>query len=168
MIDIKSITSNEVNKSSVSDIKSFDPDKRLDVNKQQDSKSCAGYNVDKRVDVAEIDVLGGSYSDVKKFSDGEIHEVHHMPADSASYLERGDGPAIKMERADHRQTASCGASREAREYQAVQKDLINDGKFREALQMDITDVKEKFGSKYDAGISQLLSYVDKLEQEGKI
>ena len=105
---------------------------------------------------------------MKKNSNGETHEVHHMPADSASNLERNEGPAIKMEKADHRQTASCGSSREAREYQAAQKGLIDNGKFREALQMDIDDIREKFGDKYDSAISEMLDYVDKLEAEGKI
>ena len=91
-----------------------------------------------------------------------------MPADSASNLERAEGPAIKMEKDDHRQTASCGSSRDAREYQAAQKDLIDNGKFREALQMDINDVTGKFPGKYDEAISEMLKYVDKLEMEGKI
>lgn len=168
MIDVKSVDSNEVNKTSQTENKSFDPDKRIDVKPNQDSKENSGYDVDKRVDMVEKEVTGGSYSEVKKYSDGETHEVHHMPADSASHLERSDGPAIKMEKTDHRQTASCGASKEAREYQAIQKELIDRGKFREALQMDIDDIRDKFGSKYDGAISEMLAYVDKLETEGKI
>ena len=111
---------------------------------------------------------GGSYRDVKKTSDDETHEVHHMPSDSASNLERDDGPAIKMEKDDHRQTASCGSSREAREYREKQKELVEQGKFREALQMDIDDIREKFGDKYDDAIAEMLDYVEQLEQEGKI
>lgn len=34
--------------------------------------------------------------------------------------------------------------------------------------MDIDDIKEKFGSKYDEAISEMMKYVDKLEMEGKI
>ena len=111
---------------------------------------------------------GGSYADVKKTSDGSTHEVHHMPADNASNLERDDGPAIRMEKEDHRKTASCGNSREAREYREKQRKLIEEGKFREALQMDIDDIHEKFGDKYDEEIAEMLEYVDKLEKEGKI
>ena len=113
-------------------------------------------------------VNGGSYRDVKRNSDGETHEVHHMPADSASKLERDDGPSIKMEKEDHRQTESCGSSKEAREYREKQKELINQGKFREAIQMDIDDIHEKFGDKYDDAIAEMLDYVDRLEQEGKL
>ena len=111
---------------------------------------------------------GGKYSDVKKNTDGEKQEVHHMPADSASNLERNDGPAIAMDKEDHRQTASCGNSKEAREYRAKQKELIDQGKFKEALQMDIDDIHEKFGDKYDDAIKEMMDYVDELEQEGKI
>lgn len=111
---------------------------------------------------------GGSYRDVKKPSDGDTHEVHHMPADSATDLDRDDGPAIKMEKDDHRQTASCGNSKEAREYRERQRELIEQGKFREALQMDIDDIREKFGDKYDEAIDEMLDYVDELEKEGKI
>lgn len=129
----------------------------------------AKNNADAGADEAEQpEKKGGSYRDVKKTSDGETHEVHHMPADSASNLETDDGPAIKMEKADHRQTASCGNSKEAREYRAAQKELIEQGKFREALQMDIDDIREKFGDKYDDAIAEMMEYVDKLEAEGKI
>lgn len=119
-------------------------------------------------DTQEAPKKGGSYSDVRVEGEGDRYEVHHMPADSASPLERGDGPAIKMEKEDHRQTASCGMSREAREYREQQRELIEQGKFREALQMDIDDIHEKFGDKYDDAIAEMLEYVDQLEQEGKI
>lgn len=111
---------------------------------------------------------GGSYGEVFRDGEGEKYEVHHMPADSASNLERNDGPAIRMEKEDHRQTASCGNSREAREYRAQQRELIEQGKFREALQMDIDDIHDKFGNKYDDAIKEMLEYVDKIEGEGKL
>lgn len=59
-------------------------------------------------------------------------------------------------------------SREAREYREQQRELIEQGKFKEALQMDIDDIHEKFGGKYDDAIAEMLEYVDQLEQEGKI
>ena len=125
-------------------------------------------NIENINEIDESEKKGGSYDEVFKEGEGDKFEVHHMPADSTSNLERGDGPAIKMEKEDHRQTASCGSSREAREYRAQQKELIEQGKFREALQMDIDDIHEKFGHKYDDAISEMLEYVDKLEEEGKI
>lgn len=115
---------------------------------------------------------GGSYKELKNegwgWGDNPPREVHHMPADSASHLEREDGPAIAIDYTDHQQTASCGSSRDAKEYRAVQKELIDNGDFRGALQMDIDDLRDKFGDKYDNAISQMLNYVEKLEQAGKI
>ena len=111
---------------------------------------------------------GGSYKDVRIEGEGDKFEVHHMPSDSSSDIERNDGPAIKMEKEDHRQTASCGMSTDAREYRERQKQLISEGKFREALQMDIDDIHDKFGDKYDDAIAEMLEYVDQLEMEGKI
>ena len=109
---------------------------------------------------------GGSYSEVFKEGEGNKYEVHHMPANSASYLDLKDGPAIKMEKEDHRKTASCGSSRDAREYQAIQKELIDKGKLREDIQKEIDDIREKFGDKYEDAIADMLAYVVKLEQEG--
>ena len=34
--------------------------------------------------------------------------------------------------------------------------------------MDIDDIREKFGDKYDEAIDQMLDYVDQLEKEGKV
>jgi hypothetical protein len=111
---------------------------------------------------------GGSYAEVKENSDGATHEVHHMPADSVSELPRNDGPAIKMEKEDHRETASFGSSKEAQEYRQNQKELIEQGKFREAYQMDIDDIHEKFGDKYDDAIVEANEYVNKLEEKGYV
>lgn len=148
-------------------VESF-PDEISDADLEKTDSADLNNPVEESNEDDKLDKKGGSYGDVFKEGEGDTYEVHHMPADSASYLERDDGPAIKMEKADHRQTASCGSSREAREYRAQQKELIDQGKFREALQMDIDDIHEKFGDKYDDAIAEMLEYVDKLEAEGKI
>ena len=116
-------------------------------------------------------VGGGSYKDVRdsvKKNGLENKEVHHMPADSISDLSTPEGPAIEMDKEDHRLTASFGFSKEAQEYRAYQKESIEKGNFKEAMQMDIKDIQQNFGDKYDAHIEQMLKYVDKLEKEGKI
>lgn len=169
MMDVKAPSTSEVNKSTANEASNFDPDKRIDTQANRESHAST-YDPDKRIEpqVDNTEVKGGSYADVKKHSDGETHEVHHMPADSASHLDRAEGPAIKMEKEDHRQTASCGSSKEAREYQAAQRELIEKGDFRGALQMDIDDIQEKFGDKYNDAIAEMMDYVDQLEAEGKI
>ncbi len=123
---------------------------------------------DQSLDIAKLSENGGgSYKEVLKYAKKENlenKEVHHMPADSSSRLERGDGPCIIMEKEDHRKTASCGNSREARDYRAVQRDLIQNGQFMKALQLDIDDIKSKFGNKYDVQIEEMLKYVDQLKE----
>lgn len=122
------------------------------------------------VDVAEsIAKKGGSYGEVFKPGEGEFFEVHHTPADSASsILSRNEGPAIKMDKADHVKTSSWGNSLEAKEYVACQRKLIDEGNFREAVQMDIDDIHDKFGNKYDDAIEEMLQYVDDLIEKGII
>ena len=114
---------------------------------------------------------GGSFGSLKKDKEGKMHEneeVHHMPAKKSSKLSTNDGPAIRMERSDHRQTANSGRSKSAQQYRAKQESLINQGRFREAVNMDINDIHSKFGGKYDQGIKELLNYVDELEGINKI
>lgn len=144
-------------------------DDNLETDSRIDDSSASNENVE------EIEKkTGGRYGDLKQEWDGQLwnneppKEVHHMPADSASNLERNDGPAIVMDYEDHLQTASRGSSNDAKEYRAKQKELIDQGKFREAMQMDIDDLHDKFGDKYDDQIKQMLDYVDELEKNGKI
>lgn len=100
--------------------------------------------------------LGGAYKDVV----GPGGEAHHCPADSASSLSTSEGPALRMVPADHLQTDSYGNRIASRAFRARQRVLIEQGKFREAQQMDIDDIRSRFGSKYDEGIKQMLEYTD--------
>ena len=95
---------------------------------------------------------GGRYKDVS--ADGG--NVHHTPADSVSPLTRGEGPSFRMDTADHRLTGSWGSSANAQAYRALQKTLINQGRFDDAVQMDIDNVQRLFGNKYDEGILQMI------------
>ena len=122
-------------------------------------------NFDSRKENEKIEPKGGAYNDLPT---KEGYEKHHMPADSTTDIPFREGPCINMEKEDHRQTASCGNSKEAQEYRAMQQELINQGKFDEALQMDIDDIREKFGNKYDDAITELQKYVEELKQGGKI
>lgn len=100
---------------------------------------------------------GGSYRRLRQVATkGE--EVHHMPANESSHLDIKNGPAIIMPDVDHKQTASYGTSREAMMYRRKQRDLIINGKWEEAQQMDIEDLRSKFGNKYDDQIKQMLAY----------
>ena len=101
--------------------------------------------------------LGGAHADVRGVPG---YESHHMPADSVSYLPKNQGPAIAMLSGDHQLTASWGWKTAARSYRARQADLIQAGDFKSAIQMDIDDIREKFGTKYDDAISQMLEYIN--------
>ncbi len=92
----------------------------------------------------------------------EGHERHHMPADSTTNMRRDDGPAIAMEKDDHYKTANWGPSKEARAYRKKQKELVDQGEIKEAIQMDIDDIRSKFGDKYDDQIKEMMEYADTL------
>ncbi len=115
---------------------------------------------------------GGGYRQVRKAaSNGGPNgtslggEVNHMPAwdswvqSGNTTFSRDSAPSIWMETADHRAMTSTGSSAEAKAYRAEQAELIKEGKIMEAVQMDIDEIHEKYGSKYDEGIAQMLAYL---------
>ena len=117
-----------------------------------------GYvgDLNKRTDIFGLKG-GGSYSSVRSSNIGG--EVHHTPANSINGLSHGEGPSIWMETTDHRMTYSHGwQGKEGALYRQTQLDLINQGKFADAIQMDIDDIQSSFGSKYDSSINEMLDY----------
>ncbi|WP_455062147.1 RHS repeat domain-containing protein [Prevotella fusca] len=117
-----------------------------------------GYvgDLNKRTDIFGLKG-GGSYSSVRSSNIGG--EVHHTPANSINGLSHGEGPSIWMETTDHRMTSSHGwQGKEGALYRQTQLDLINQGKFADAIQMDIDDIQSSFGSKYDSSINEMLDY----------
>lgn len=102
--------------------------------------------------------VGGAYKDLE----AQGGERHHVPADSANeHLTSGEGPVVRLEIADHKATSSSGSGKRAVEIRAKQTKLINEGKFMEALEMDVNELRTKFGAKYEVGIQQMLDYVSK-------
>ncbi|MCL9782535.1 hypothetical protein M9194_13955 [Vibrio sp. S4M6] len=112
---------------------------------------------------AKVVTKGGAYGKIKGIAG---NEAHHMPADSVSSYSSYSGPAVSMSAADHAKTASYGSTKTAKGYRAMQAKLIAEGKFLEAQQMDISDIRSKFGSKYDKGIQQMQAYTKKLLGKG--
>ena len=165
----------------VLDGKTYETDKRGNLIHKDEENDYIERRTEKKIDLpasdpdkAEVEesekdvqgIKGGSYKELKKVSDSNKQEVHHMPAKSASFLNETDGPAIIMDSEDHKKTASYGPSLAAKLYREKQKELIIQGKFDDAVKMDIDDIRSKFGSKYDDAIAQMLSYIDKLKKEG--
>lgn len=68
-----------------------------------------------------------------------------------------------MERVDHKKTKSWGSSRKAKAWRWRQKLLIKQGKFREAVDLDVQDIRSQFGDKYEKGIKEMLDYIDTLD-----
>ena len=70
-----------------------------------------------------------------------------------------------MEPGDHRQTASYGGSPEAKAYRDRQRELVDQGRVHEAVQMDIDDLRSKFGDKYDPAIKEMEEYLKTLDPQ---
>ena len=84
--------------------------------------------------------------------------MHHTPASAISPYTHHTGPSVWMETADHVQTGSWGRSKAAQAYRQKQADLIAQGKIRESVQMDIDDIRSKFGNKYNDHIQGKLRW----------
>ncbi|EFO33270.1 phosphoglycerate kinase [Roseibium sp. TrichSKD4] len=115
---------------------------------------------------------GGAHKDTKN-PVGDNLDSHHCPA-KACYkdapISSEDGPAIKMDPADHRLTSSRGSSAEAKAYRAEQKRLLDLGKLEEAIQMDIDDIRRienEIGQpgKYDNAIKEMVNYARTLDPD---
>ena len=66
-------------------------------------------------------------------------------------------PVTWMTKADHRKIASWGCWAKASQWRSQQAKLIAKGKFGKAMEMEIRDIKRKFG-KYNKGISEMIDY----------
>ncbi|WP_313896659.1 RHS repeat-associated core domain-containing protein [Streptomyces sp. GC420] len=96
-------------------------------------------------------------------------EVNHIPA-KASYAHldepgfrtnkrgggAGMGPAIRMEYDDHRNVTSTGSSKESDDWRAEQRAHIDNGRWDLAMKMDIDEIRELYGDKYDTHIADMI------------
>jgi hypothetical protein len=109
-----------------------------------------------------LPLQGGSYRQVVDGNKGRGGQTHHIPAwgayDKSNLLSHNDGSSIWMTPEDHRKTASWGRSKEAGAYRDRQKELIDQGRFEDALQMDVDDLRSKFGNTYDPAIQKAQDY----------
>ncbi|MGW0394258.1 hypothetical protein ACWDYJ_25900 [Streptomyces sp. NPDC003042] len=83
-----------------------------------------------------------------------------MPQDSATGKSIGynSGPAIRMDKVDHRQVWSTGqGSRpEPKAWLGMQKDLVNSDRIDRAMQNDINDIVTRFPGKYNNAIGDMI------------
>jgi Domain of unknown function (DUF4150) len=113
---------------------------------------------------------GGAHSKTSKpVNDGK--DSHHAPADDVSPIKRSDGPAIQMDPKDHAKTSSNGSSRDAVMYRQLIEKLLKDGKWRDAMAIEIKDIRDiakeiKDPRKYNEAAQEMLEYFKCLEKNG--
>ncbi|EMQ2088781.1 hypothetical protein ABWR82_004696, partial [Salmonella enterica subsp. enterica] len=111
---------------------------------------------------------GGAHSETKG-PVGDGLDSHHMPAKDSSPLSHDDGPAIHMDPLDHRKTRSNGSVPNSYQYRRQIEALIKSGRWRDALTIEISDVRDianRIGDpeKYDEAIQEMLDYFNCLEK----
>ncbi|WP_298294165.1 hypothetical protein [uncultured Litoreibacter sp.] len=102
---------------------------------------------------------GGSYGGAPGSKAGGL-ESHHIPAQAAygrGSMSPGKMPAIQMDVADHRKTASWGPG--GKGYARAQRQAMKKGGAMAAFAMDVADIKMKFGNKYDTALTEAGAYV---------
>ncbi|MGO5114666.1 hypothetical protein ACTQ33_06495, partial [Candidatus Avoscillospira sp. LCP25S3_F1] len=97
---------------------------------------------------------GGAYGSMSSYEG----QRHHIPSDAVNGLTTYSGPCIRMLTEDHKKTSSYGSSTSAKEFRAKEEKLVKEGKFAEAMQMGINDIRKLFGTKYDDAIDEMISY----------
>ncbi|MEU6098674.1 ricin-type beta-trefoil lectin domain protein [Streptomyces sp. NPDC047079] len=105
---------------------------------------------------------GGQYKDLKDPATGNNYpgtEINHVPPASVTETHLGyrTGPAIRMDYTDHRAVYSTGSSRASKAWRLWQQELVDNGRIDEAVQMDINDIRARFGTKYDDAIGEMVS-----------
>jgi hypothetical protein len=115
-----------------------------------------------------IDAPKGGPHGQTKLPWGDGLESHHMPAKSINGLHPDVGPAIQMDRADHLLTSSHGSRSGSAAYRSHIEDLLNQGKVREAMAIEIRDVRraafEGSGDmrKYNNAMREMLEYARRI------
>ena len=125
------------------------------------------YDANNWVDVFGLR-KGGGYSGVRNSNVGG--EVNHIPAWNSIELAaemnptlqnlptHGTTPSIHMDKPEHRAMSTTGSSIEAKQWRNKQAELISQGKFAEAMEMDIDETISKYGKKYDEHINEMIDY----------
>ncbi|WP_156178549.1 hypothetical protein [Saccharothrix sp. ST-888] len=102
---------------------------------------------------------GGLYKDLKDpvtRNNVPGTEINHIPPNSVVHLDT-NGPAIQMDRRDHKETASWGSWATSKEHRTDQRNLIGRGRYHGAIQKDIDDIRSKFGAKYNRAVREMLN-----------
>ncbi|MDE7424554.1 MAG: hypothetical protein K2N51_12850 [Lachnospiraceae bacterium] len=109
-------------------------------------------------------VLGGKFKDVD--ATRGVDEVgHHFPQnkfiEQKLHMSRDEGPALLMSKGDHKLTRTyCGRGRRTM--------IVDEGlSARERMVLDIINIRENFGTKYNQGMLEAIRYAKTLPQFAK-
>ncbi|MCG7928915.1 MAG: hypothetical protein N0E44_02550 [Candidatus Thiodiazotropha lotti] len=86
------------------------------------------------------------------------------PETDYKVLDPKDGPAVKVKPKTHSETSSSGNTPDAIEYREEISDLLDQGKWRDAMAKEIKDLRraskkvEGDATNYNEGIQQMLDY----------
>ncbi|MEU9157313.1 RHS repeat-associated core domain-containing protein [Streptomyces sp. NPDC048417] len=107
--------------------------------------------------------VGGTHGSLKPANQPGFNgpqEINHMPQDAStgSAISYGKGPAIRLDKVDHRQVWSTGqGSRpEPKAWKMMQTDLVNSGRIDEAMMNDINDIVTCFPGNYNNAIGDTI------------
>ncbi|MFF3753715.1 polymorphic toxin-type HINT domain-containing protein [Streptomyces sp. NPDC002018] len=103
---------------------------------------------------------GGTYGSLKPANQSGLppQEINHMPQNASTPLGYDRGPAIRMDKVDHRQVWSTGqgSRAEPKAWLMMQRELVGSGRIDEAMQNDINDVTTRFPGKYNNAIGDMI------------
>ena len=112
-------------------------------------------------------VIGGRYDYVKYCTDGSVYDVHHIISAEAlkatGLLSYNTAPCIRMLKSDHQNTKSYGRYKSSADYRKKQIELIQQGRIKEVILEEINTIRLLFCSLYDREIKEMLTFVNKLE-----
>ena len=116
------------------------------------------------------ETAGGSYNRISAKTRKNFSEANHMPAwdsyEDVIDLSHGAGPSIWMHVEDHKLTASHGSTPEAVEHRRIQRELISQGQFMKAFEMDVQDlIKKGLYEKYEQAILQARRYAEGIAEK---
>ncbi len=119
--------------------------------------------------ITRTNQIGGSYSSMLNAMGGQRHHLiaqqnisltkistyDYISHGVTGTVTTGSAPCILMTPEDHWKTASYGGGQA---YRTNQLNLLKQGLYLQALQMDIDDIRSKCGHKYDIAINQAYNY----------
>lgn len=66
-----------------------------------------------------------------------------------------------MDYQDHRDFISTGSGQDSKDWRTAKAKLISQGRFDQAMKMDIDEIRTQYGTKYDNAIQQMVAHMPK-------